>query len=665
MFEYTDQVLDIISAAKVQLSSVRPSNWAEQNIIMGKPFPGPFRYDRTPYTREIIDCFSPDHPARIVAVMKGAQVGFSAGVLYPAVGWIMANQPGNTLFMVGHEDLVDETMNKIDLMIDGAGIRHLIRPSVQRRKKGKTGDTSKQKEFPGGYLVLGYAGNHKILRQRDMQYGIIDDFESVKKSSKESGDTRKLFEQRFAAYADKMKLFYISTPELKSTSNIEPAYLLGDQRQYFIPCPCCGELIVLHWSVKAEHSDDMAGMTWKTDTSGRIIPGTVGYVCQKCSGFFDDSNKQELILSGSWQATAEPSRMGYYSFHLSSLYAPPGMYDWQHYAMNYIEAHPGGKRDENAYKSFVNLCLGQTYEETGEAPSANELQKNIRNYEIATVPEKMSIADGNGKIVLLTFAADCNGKIEDARVDWEIIGWTETGSNYSICHGSVGTFIPKEGEKKKIDRERWTYEHHRPNSVWPKLTEIINTKFVVDSDSRRMKVFISGIDVGHFTNFVWEYIDKANSLVLGLKGDKESIYRKFGVDLPIFKKGRERSMLYLLDVNKIKDDVAALINLKWDSVNDEEQPAGFMNFPTPSNGLYLYNNYFSHYEAEHRIVETKEGEGIASRWQKKSTNVMNHMWDVRIYNYALKEILVSIICQELKIKNPTWSDYVNAVLGKV
>src|SRR5690606_7269445 len=176
------------------------------------------------------------------------------------------------------------------------------------------------------------------------------------------------------------------------------------------------------------------------------------------------------------------------------------------------------------------------YEQQGEAPKANELQKNIRPYEIGIIPEKLSERDGNGRIVLLTCAADLNGTEDDARLDYEIVGWSETGSSYSISHGSIGTFIPRENSMKvKEDRERWSYNHAKSNNVWGKFREIIGEKYRTDT-GRNMKIFITGIDCGHYTNHAYAFIDKPNvpgALVVGLKGDKEGKFRKFGVDTSI------------------------------------------------------------------------------------------------------------------------------------
>ena len=669
MIDYENQIADIIDSGKFLLSTIKPSEWNEQNRVMTSdvsPWPGKFSYDKSPYIREIVDCLSPNHPAKIIAVMKGAQIGFSTGFIEAGIGWIIAQNPGNILFLTGHSELSEEAMTqKIDQMIDSCGLRVLIKPNVLRKKNSRTGDTNKSKEFPGGSLVSGGAGNHKLLRQRSVRYGFIDDFDAAKSSSKESGSTTRMIEQRFAAYSDKMKLAYISTPELKQLSNIEPVYLLGDQRRYHIPCPCCGEFIALEWNVAMEGNDkDRAGITWQTDSNNKIIHGSVGYICQKCAGFFTDANKYELNLAGIWKPTAEPSTIGYYSYHLSSLYAPAGMYDWEHYVRQYLEANPPGeKQREHLQKTFVNLCLGQTFEATGESPKANELQKNIRNYEINLIPEKISIADGNGKIVLLTCACDLNGKLDDARLDYEVVAWSESKSTYSVTHGSIGTFIPNESNKKnKVEREHWSYEHHVTNSVWKELNNILGAIYMTDT-GRKMKIFISGIDTGYCEKEAFEFIDKSNVYCVGLKGDKENKYIPFGVNIPNFIIGKSRPNLYLLQVNQLKDELADLIKLKWDEGNDS-QPSGFMNFPLPSDGKYLFKNFFEHFESEFRDVETKDGEGIAARWKKKTAIAQNHMWDVRLYNMALTDILMFNVFKEMKIKSGTWLDYCGIVLPK-
>jgi phage terminase large subunit GpA-like protein len=665
---YTAQFIDIIEASRFVLSDVKPSDWAELNRTMGSDetsIPGPFSYKYTPYLREVVDFFSENHPGRIGAVMKGGQLGFSTGVLENAIGWIIKNNPGNILFLSGHQELSEEAMNgKIDKMIDSCGLRELIKPNVLRKRNQRTGDTSKSKEFPGGSLIAGSASNHKLLKQRSVKYGLIDDFDGAKKSSKESGNTRTLIQHRFAAHYDKMKLMYISTPELKETSNIEPVFKLGDQRYWNIPCPCCGEYISLHWSIEIDGKDgEMGGITWKLDENGKLLSESVGYTCQKCGDWFNDSRKTELLNLGKFVPTAEPSEIGYYSWHISCLYAPPGMFDWEYYVRQYLEANPpGGKRKEDLHKAFLNLCLGETYEQQGEAPEAKVLQHNIRPYEIGIVPERQAIDDGNGKIIVLTCACDLNGIEDDARMDYEIIGWSQSGSSYSIRHGSIGTFVPRESQmKNKEDRARWTYRVNTQNSVWPELEKILAQSYITDTD-RKMMVVLTGIDTGHYTDHVYNFVDRTNFSVVGVRGDKESKLRKYDIDRPSFKPALERKSLFLVDVNYVKDRLAEAMKLKWRK-SEGQQPPGFMNFPTPSQGLYLLNNYFQHFESEHRILQEKDDDK-AFRWVKKSSNSQNHFWDVRVYNMALKDILVDMVAKELKMKKLTWEEFCNLYIKK-
>lgn len=676
---YACQFVEILDASKFLISESKPSEWAELNRMMGSDetsVPGQFRYDYTPYLKEPVDCLSPNHPARIVAVMKGGQIGFSTGVIESGIGWIIAQNPGNILFLSGHQELSEEAMNgKIDKMIDSCGLRHLIKPSVLRKRNQRTGDTSKSKEFPGGSLVAGSASNHKLLRQRSVRYGFIDDFDGAKKSSTQSGNTRTLIQQRFAAYYDKMKLFFISTPETKENSNIEPVYLLGDQRRFMIPCPCCGEYIPLFWEVPVEHKDnEVGGITWKLDENNKLIAGTVQYVCQKCGDPFDDSQKSKLLSQGYWQATAEASEVGYYSYHISCLYAPPGMYDWEYYVRQYLEANPPGeKRKEDLHKTFVNVCLGETYSQDGESPEAKLLQRNIRNYDMGVVPEKLSLADGNGRIVILTCACDLNGTEDDARLDYEIVAWSETEASYSVTHGSIGTFIPRENSMAvKQDRERWTYNPHKPHSVWLELEKIIGSIYMTDTANplpedrfnigRKMKVVLTGVDTGHYTDYAYYFIDNSNNHVVGVRGDKESKQRKYDADTSSFKPAKERAMLFLVDVNFVKDQLAEAMKLKWDPTQAIKQPPNFMNYPLPSQGRYLYNNFFAHYEAEHKVhQESKTGE-ISYRWVKKSSNAQNHFFDVRVYNIALKDIITEMVTKEFKIKKGTWGDLCSIIL---
>lgn len=683
------QLSNIIELSHTQLSDIKPSVWAESRVIMEKPFPGPLRYEQTPYTREIIDCAAPDHPARVIIVKKGAQIGFSATVIMPCIGWMIENNPGNAYLTVGDEDLIEPAMGKMDSMIDNAGIRKLIQPQALRRRATKTGDTNKRKEYPGGFTTIYNASKHKGARQVDLQYGWLDDWEAVRRSSKQSGNTLDLWMQRFAAYKDTKKVFIISTPEVKGYSNIEDAYLLGDQRKFHVPCPNCSTMIVWEWNVEVEINGvkTQAGITWETDEEGHLIPTTVGYICQSCGEFFDEKHKHRMLNSGEWVPTAKPHQEGYYSYHISSLYAPIWMDGWTEYVYKWLKANPQGQPvDDGGMKVFTNVCLGEPYESASESPAATQIMKNTRDYDMFTVPEKQSINDGNGRIVLITCAADMNGTIfnegkgtvDDARIDYEVVAWSESGASYSICHGSIGTFIPLEGTMKyKADRTKWTYAESDVKdkdgevinpSVWPELYKIMTRKYLTEKGVER-GVGITLLDTGHFTTFAYNFIEKHSREVkiYGVKGDKEEEFIRHDANASRFKVAMERKDLYILKVGLIKDTLSDHMQLNWNSGSAENQPSGFMNFPYSTTikdektGLitqhYSYKGFYDHYEAENRISQANaDGTGLKSIWKKKKSNNQNHFFDCRVYNIAAKEILTQEIGMRYKIKPFTWAD---------
>ena len=654
--DYSNTLKDTYRFAPPHISNIKPSEWAEKNRVMSadtSPIPGKFSYDWTPYCREIVDCLAVDHPARIVTVMKGAQIGYSTGVIETGIGWIISQSPANILLAAKDEALVKKMINsKIDPMIHSSNIHHLIRPNVIRKKKQRTGDTDLSKEFSGGSLMAVSIQNPSRMRQFSALYGFLDDFEAAK-NDKDAGSASSLFETRFAAGYNRMKLFYISTPEVKQTSQIEPLYLNGDQRRYNVPCPCCGEFITLDWTLIVD--GEKAGITYKLDHRNRLVDGSVGYTCQSCAGFFTDKHKFEMNINGVWQPTAEAVEPNNYSYQISALYSPSGMTPWEQYVRDYLKCcPPDGEINHASYKTFVNTCLGLTWEEKGKEIDAKGIALNTRDYQVLEVPCEQSRKDGNGEIMLITCAADMNGLVDDARLDYEVVAWSSNGTSYSIDCGSIGTFVPRE-KGREVEREKLSYDTNSGFSVWDRFNEVLGREYRTD-DGRELNINISGLDTGHYTVHAYAFLNSCPYVCVGLKGWADKARRE-DVDKSLYRMSRERENLFILDVNKLKDHVSEYMELKWHG-DGTDQPAGFMNFPEPSEGKYTFTNYFKHYEAEKRVVDRTKG----VVWVKQNSAVQNHFWDCRIYNYAIREIMAYLVFKEAKIPNPSFERYVDLVL---
>jgi len=666
--QYKSHLINILNKFDYEFKSVLPSQFAEDNRVMSSattPIPGRFSFENTPYSKEILDCGHPDHPARIIAIMKSAQSGISTGVLENFVAWVIAESPGNVMWLSANEKLMEEAMtNKFEEVIDSCGLRKYIGIKTTNKKNRRTGDTSKSKDFAGGKLFSGGLNALSAnMRQRSIRYGIIDDFDAAKYTEKAGGSVRSLIESRFTAYYNKMKLFYISTAELKGSSNIEDIFLKGDQRYFHWECPSCGERIDLQWRIKVS-DDNYAGITYKLDKNHKLIDSSVGYICQKCGHFIQEKHKHKLNLSGKWIPTAEPSEPGIYSYHLNALYNPTFSTPWIALVRKWIDIHPIGQPiNVEELHTFVNTVLGQTYEQRSKPIKTNNLRRQSRQYTIGTVPVNLAEKDGNGKVVMITCGSDLNGKIDDARLDYEIVAHCENGATYSVTHGSVGTFKKsrKETASQRDNRVKWTYRNNATeNNVWTEFQNIVMQQLPTD-DGSEMNIMITGVDTGQFTVYAYNFINSMPSNVIGLKGDGADSFRKKDKDNAYFTQSKENMRNYLVDVNLVKDVISGHLELKWE---DEAlaQPANYCNFPVSKNGKYTYKDFYSHYEAEHKVAEEKNG-NTSFLWIKRSSSVENHLWDCRVYNFALREVLANAVCRESKIYKGGFNEYVSIILG--
>ena len=269
---------------------------------------------------------------------------------------------------------------------------------------------------------------------------------------------------------------------------------------------------------------------------------------------------------------------------------------------------------------------------------------------------------------MITLGSDLNGTEDDARLDYEVVAWAENGTSYSITHGSIGTFIPRENTlKRKVEREHWTYKHGYPNSVWDEFTRIIEQPYF-NQDGIENFIMCAGVDTGFHTALVKQYIKQVDLPIFGVKGKDKFKGYKFNVDKQTFKKeiADNSGKFYLFEVDRIKDIVAELMKLKWDAEEQIAQPAGLMNFPEAGAGKYRLKNFFDHFQAEHRVIERDSSDNeIGVSWEKKKQTAQNHLWDCRIYNYGLREMYAYLVCKQFKVKDPCFENYVEIVLRQM
>jgi phage terminase large subunit GpA-like protein len=646
------------------------SEWSEENIYLTSEskFSGLLSFKRSPYTIELLNNMMPNSGIEVTAVMKCSQSGFTQCLAIPCLVYHAAESPTNQMFITSSETLIRNTIRgRFDTVMEGKTLKGIIKSTSTKKANQRTGDTDFKKEYTGGSLInITYKPTN--LRFHSVEVGVCDEYDDAPKIDKKEGSIFDLIMARTKSYADTRRLAFISSPTIKGQSNIEGVYDLGDKRKWNWECPHCKTYIPILWRVDREDGT-FGGIKWDYDENDELDKKSVHYECQNCCGRIEYNMKYSLNLTGKWIPTAIPKEAKYRSYSFNALCNPPGFESWAELVGYWLLACPKGQPvNIEKLKVFTNVQLGELWEDRGTTPRMTALMDNIRRYEIGKIPDETCETDGNGRIALITLTCDLGGvmdilnKIEDVRLDWSIVAHTTNGQTYDIDHGSIGTFkrskqTSQKEREKDYDRVRWTFKEGVQNSVWPIFKDQI-TRSLEGESGIYYDIDVTIVDTGHFTKLSYNFIQGFSGTkrkVFGIKGKSDESFRKNDRDMPLIKHSTaNKGLLYILDVDKLKDNLAS--NMALTEGTDGTQPNGFMNFPQPSGGKYNKKNYFDHYESEHRVPEIKSGVEVGFIWKKKSEN--NHFWDCAVYTLAAREIFIA----DLKLEDPanrelTWDRY--------
>lgn len=385
------------SAAFSEAFEPRPrlsvSEWADRNrVLSGKAAsePGPWRTDRTPYLREILDALSADSDVEEVVVWFGTQMGKSEAVLN-WVGYGIDHNPGPLLLVQPTLDLAKRfSKQRVAALIDSTPA---LRGRVQPARARDSGNTLLEKEFDGGILIITGANSAAGLRSMPARDLLFDEIDAYPLSIDDEGDPISLAEKRQDTFAHRKRL-KTSTCTIKGESRIEQAYEASDRRRYYVPCPHCGHYQVLRW----------ANLRWSEGA-----PDSARYACEDCGALIEETSKTEMLAAGEWRAESPAARVrGYW---INSLYSPLGWLSWAAIVREFLAAKAAADAgDQSLLQVWTNTRLAETWELQGNRIAEHEVQKRAEPYALRTVPRGA---------LLLTAAVDVQGD----RLELAIWGW--------------------------------------------------------------------------------------------------------------------------------------------------------------------------------------------------------------------------------------------------
>jgi phage terminase large subunit GpA-like protein len=602
---------DLLDICPREINRKSVSQWATDKRILLPgltPYPGPFRWEVVPYAKEIADCFSEDSPIQKVAIMKGAQIAMTVGVLENILGYTIDHDPGPTMFISGDKEMAETAIElRIDRMLESAGIAHKIFSQTEKKHGRKTGDTKSKKEFPGGFLLPVGPNTGAKLRQFSVQKILFDEVDAYPAEVGEEGDPLILAERRTDAFERTRKILYISTPLVDGSSRIKTLYENGDQRKWFVPCKHCGEMQELKFD----------NLKYEQDEKGILIWDSVRYECEYCSKPWKNDDKIHFLGKGEWRPTSQAIEPNYRSYHLSSLYSPVGFRSWESIVQEWI----GIKGDQSRLRTFVNTVLGETYQERGEAPPFAMIMLKREDYKVGTLPEE-------SKPLLITMAAD----VQSDRIEAEVVAWgrdKESWSiNYFVFYGDTNDLM---------------------SDAWQGLSEALTSEYCGKN------VTMAFIDAGYRTSTVYQFCEQFPAGVFPVMGESSNAYGKkyFTLrDVAGFSVKRVD-----IQTSIFKSELYGYLQ-KGKPEEGNSYPLGYCHFPVEYG-----EKYFQMLTAEKRIpVRTKTGQTKLAWVQVRDRN---EALDIRVYNMAALSFIADTLQAEImpdeeRLDWPTFWDLIES-----
>lgn len=604
-------------------TSLKVSQFADSQLIVAV---GPMAGTRwstsfAPFQRGIQDVFH-ELGVECGVVMGSSQWG-KTSCACNVVAYHIAHDPCQILVIEPTIEPMarDFARNRLEPMIEATPI---LRDAVSRkRRKGQT-NTTLQKTFAGGAVSIGGANSAASLAARSTRLLVLDEIDRYPLEQKGEGNTLAIALKRTNAYKRRRRILMLSSPTVKGAP-IHSWYMRGDQRRYFVPCPCCGVFQTYDWrNVQWDRGD----------------PTTARLVCPHCSAAFTEAQRVAMLKFGEWRATrgmtdtvqpsacddvtpeteaedierpaealaAEISDASIASFHLSELYSPLStLSEVVRGFMRAKAAADGG--DHSEMHTWQNTTMGEPV----EPDKGDGIEPNVLLLRREPVVANVDVPLG---ACCLTAGVD----VQDDRLEILVFGWGP-GEESWVVH-----------------RETFPGNTEQPEP-WDELTTVLHQTWR-HAGGLSLPIQAACIDSGgHRTTLVYDYALKHAArrvyAIIGRDGQRPIVSspspRRWGRD--------ERQVpLYTIGVDAAKTLLTSRLKLT-------ERGPGYVHMP---HAVWCDEEFAAQLTSE-RLV-TKFAKGVPrSFWKKVRTR--NEALDCAVYATAALRLLnprLPVLAQQLE-----------------
>jgi len=385
------------AAARAVLPPVRVplSAWANEHVRLsseGSVLAG--HWQCFPYQVEPLDCMGPHSPYQEVVLMWASQMSKTQLALC-LLAHVVAEDPGPCL-IVEPTLAMAEALSK-DRIAPLFRDTPILRGLVADPKARDAGSTIFHRRFKGGHVTVVGSNSPAGLASRPIRFLFLDEVDRFEASAGAEGDPAALAIARTRTFWNR-KVIWTSSPTVKDASRIAAAFEESDQREYYVPCPLCGEYRALEWK----------RLEWP---EGR--PHDAEYRCERCEKLIPHHRKAWMVAQGVWRPQKPGSRIA--GFRLSELYSP--WRAWGELAEDWLKAQGNPER----LRAFVNTSLAELWDDAGQA-GVTEAELLARREQYGPMlPESAAV---------LTSGVD----VQDNRVEASVFAWGRSEECWLMAH---------------------------------------------------------------------------------------------------------------------------------------------------------------------------------------------------------------------------------------
>lgn len=548
-------------------------DWSDMHRVLpeGKVrFSGKYSTARTPYMREILKSMSKSSATKRIVLFGGAQWGKTSAI-ENIIGQTIHQDPKVILVAVPTITFAERwSKERLQSMFE---ISDCFKGIIKDPRERDGGNTILLKTFRGGSLNIIGLNSAESMRGITASLLIVDELDSASYDIQGEGDFLMILEQRMSTFPY-AKTILASTPTEKDHSRIEYEYLNSTQEHYYVHCPFCS------------HPQEIkfANLKWKDKD-----PDTARLMCVSCNELIEEKHKETMLDNGKWVAhnlSIKPESCR--GFFYNCLGAPLGFKKWSNVVKEWLDA----QGNQSKLKSFVNLVLGETWEESGE--SADNLASRRQKYK-SEVPQNAWI---------LT----CGVDIQKDRLEALVIGWGI-------------------GEKSWVIEQEIFRGSPTDPLVWEQLDVFLQKKYKHESDID-LRILSTCIDTaGGYEKQAYAYCkNKLNRRIFAIKG--HSSHGKPLISRPT-KSNKGSVSLHMIGTDTAKRTLMSYFKVK------DPNAMGYCSFNDT-----LDDEFFSQLMSEKLVTKQKNG-FFYRQWVK--IRARNEALDLFVYNLSALALL-----------NPNW-----------